>query len=848
MNKKVIFVFVVLMLLMVLPFLSADDSDAAPQIDKAYKSSNNNVVYIKSCGKLNKDNTTYKITKSVSASGTCFTIAANNVTLDGQGKTVKYAKSKKGYGIVNNKGYSNMVIQNTVFSDSKSKKGLAAIYTFNASGLKVLGNKIDNEGKSTIGIYIVGDTGKYVSIDTIIRGNDIETKDVGLWIELGSNIIIEDNEIVSSTGLYLFVNRTNMSYNQIEVDNLALIYAYNSIFESNRFESKSSLSEAALSIGGHNNSIKNNEIFSETNGIIASGDMKDNVFVGNQIVSDSSHSDLLLVSSENIDNTYLIDQPITSYSFSSKNQVLHIEKNSIAKIDFLKGINGTGKKLDRELLIRKNLVLINSTTNAGLNRSANVTLYDMDQFKFGEGVNIYKNGQTCNDCYNFTPLDADTIVFNVSGAGLYYIGNSTYQPSINLSDGEEDYVSLSSCRILDQPNKVYKLTKSLSSQGTCFRIEANGITLDGNGNTINYSLSETGNGIFVAGVNGVTIKNLILAEPGPRVAGFFGHAIYINNSINGTIINNTIETYKPYAHGIVLGELYSNNSIFGNYQIINNIIRIHGHYSQGIKSTGYHNNTLQFNDIYSDGRDEPVIFMRSNNNLIRNNSFKSNYWASHGVMTIYESIGNTFLFNEISLSTSPAFSYGAIAIGDSSNNSFILNVIESNTTEIYLYRTPGKNLKIGLMGNIFKSNLLSKNHPKIVQFNISIGESINNTQFIDYSFINYSFGVGRSIIHFEETRFGQIAFTQGINGSGNNLSAEIQISNNSALVNSTINPGLNRSANITFYHMSGWGFTDNAQIYKDSSVCPAGYCHNFTPLTADIVVFNVSGAGRYWVQ
>ena len=64
MNKKVIFVFVVLMLLMVLPFLSADDSDAAPQIDKAYKSSNNNVVYIKSCGKLNKDNTTYKITKS----------------------------------------------------------------------------------------------------------------------------------------------------------------------------------------------------------------------------------------------------------------------------------------------------------------------------------------------------------------------------------------------------------------------------------------------------------------------------------------------------------------------------------------------------------------------------------------------------------------------------------------------------------------------------------------------------------------------------------------------------------------------------------------------------------------
>ncbi len=64
-----------------------------------------------------------------------------------------------------------------------------------------------------------------------------------------------------------------------------------------------------------------------------------------------------------------------------------------------------------------------------------------------------------------------------------------------------------------------------------------------------------------------------------------------------------------------------------------------------------------------------------------------------------------------------------------------------------------------------------------------------------------------------------------------------------------------------FYHMSGWGFTDSAKIYRNGQIC--GSCYNFTPLTADTIVFNVSGgmsivsanssakraeAGRYWVQ
>ena len=66
------------------------------------------------------------------------------------------------------------------------------------------------------------------------------------------------------------------------------------------------------------------------------------------------------------------------------------------------------------ILIEDNMAYVNSSAFTGerINSSHNITLYgiatDMVIPK------IYKDGAECSDCYNFTSLNAGTVIFNVS--------------------------------------------------------------------------------------------------------------------------------------------------------------------------------------------------------------------------------------------------------------------------------------------------------------------------------------------------------------------------------------------------------------------------------------------------
>src|SRR6516225_5491746 len=47
-------------------------------------------------------------------------------------------------------------------------------------------------------------------------------------------------------------------------------------------------------------------------------------------------------------------------------------------------------------------------------------------------------------------------------------------------------IALNSCRILDKPGANYVLQNDVTSDGTCFSVQADGITLDLNGHTVTY--------------------------------------------------------------------------------------------------------------------------------------------------------------------------------------------------------------------------------------------------------------------------------------------------------------------------------------------------------------------------
>jgi len=120
---------------------------------------------------------------------------------------------------------------------------------------------------------------------------------------------------------------------------------------------------------------------------------------------------------------------------------------------------------------------------------------------------------------------------------------------------------------------------------------------------------------------------------------------------------------------------------------------------------------------------------------------------------------------------------------------------------------------------------------------------IDGTWIIGINFANYSFEGEGGTVNLKEPSFGEIKFLEAINGSGTNLSSDVNVENNSIFVNSSANPGLNRSANISLYGLSFTEpksqYSSDGTTYSDctSSTDPA--CSNLS-FSSNIFTFNVS--------
>lgn len=78
-------------------------------------------------------------------------------------------------------------------------------------------------------------------------------------------------------------------------------------------------------------------------------------------------------------------------------------------------------KKSAQVSILENYAYFNSSSASELNTSANITFYNIGDLGFVI-PGILKDGIFCSDCYNFTALNADTIIFNVSSWSNYSIG------------------------------------------------------------------------------------------------------------------------------------------------------------------------------------------------------------------------------------------------------------------------------------------------------------------------------------------------------------------------------------------------------------------------------------------
>jgi len=337
-----------------------------------------------------------------------------------------------------------------------------------------------------------------------------------------------------------------------------------------------------------------------------------------------------------------------------------------------------------------------------------------------------------------------------------------------ISDVYAETSSLSQCGTLDFPDRTYILSQDLISSAVCFKIVADGITLDGNGHTITSltTLSQVENiGVDVSGTTGVTVKNMKILDFRTGIAVTASDTSLLGNSItnaetgirisNSCVVTLTGNTVNSGTDGIVItsssGVTLTGNTANDNSDDGINISNSHGtvltgntagisegQSNRGISISGSNDNFLIENTV--SGNEAILLSGSSGNTLIRNTVesctnciagivisesngniiSKNNVDSTHlwGIK-LMNSNDNTITGNEISNHKNEIASNAvALQIINSDNNTFNYNTISNNDSPFEI--TESTNNKIYNNNFIFNSNE-GRIQSYVIEYGIIIG-------------------------------------------------------------------------------------------------------------------------------
>ncbi len=222
-----------------------------------------------------------------------------------------------------------------------------------------------------------------------------------------------------------------------------------------------------------------------------------------------------------------------------------------------------------------------------------------------------QNNNFNNFTYNFTYAGTHTVDVNVYNISDGTSNNLTW--NINV----QGYENISACGNLNTAFTTYNLIQNVSSDGSCFTIETNNITVDGKGYTLLYSNLTTGTyGISdIGGYDDITIRNFKIVQLNSSEDIDYSYAIYLDGGVSRfTIQNNSINTSCNYAYGI-----YTESATYGN--VSDNIINTTYANGNGIQMrTGSDNNVLINNVVQLSNKAYGIHFDSSTNNTMKNNT------------------------------------------------------------------------------------------------------------------------------------------------------------------------------------------------------------------------------------
>ncbi|MBS3136025.1 right-handed parallel beta-helix repeat-containing protein, partial [Candidatus Woesearchaeota archaeon] len=526
---------------------------------------------VSACGTLSTSNTQYDLTQNIaSANGPCINIAANNITFDGHGYRITYGGGGTGIGI-NVTNSANVTIRGANVYKNLSNTATASNYGIllsNARNSTISNVTVRTNGTSAnFGIYFSSSNQNIVTTSNITTGGD-QDSNYGIFItdsSFNNNVtlssIVSSGRVSNDWAVYIGTASNTISSNNITASGGGSTYGiYMSTASSSTITSNIITSnDVGIRADGNNagsflryNTIKSGGIglylYSRYNTFVSnvinnSGTAIylyedspavtiNNKFINTSIISvDGIALDLNTVICDgcNLSGNEFIDTPIRNYSITNPGGLLYFNDSRYGEIRFLKQINGSGSNLSHAIRINSNSIFVNASLRPGLNRSANVTVYNLP-ISSGN-VAILKDNTVCDSstsptCNILQPLNRSTARFNVTEWSEY---------SVDVTS-----ITVSSCQALNTNNMYYDLIEDISSVTGCIEVNASNITFDGHGHTITYGTGGKGQGINATNKVNITIKSAIIAKGSESDANNYG--ILLSEVENSTIINNTIRT------------------------------------------------------------------------------------------------------------------------------------------------------------------------------------------------------------------------------------------------------------------------------------------------------------------
>ena len=266
------------------------------------------------------DEGSYTIITNLSSDGTCITIGANNISVDGADYTIKYGTTLAGFG-VNNTGYNNITIINMTITQNSSNPHRDGINFSNVNNSNLNNLTITTVGPDASPIRLNNSRNNTISNNTISSSG---THTSGYETLESSNYNTISNNIFTCSGT--------------DRECVALWESSNNLIQNNTMNATGGRSiGVAVLQNSHNNTLSNNNIYaSVANAIgIYLANSNNNTVSGGSIISLYSNDYFLsnIFRNNTFNNTNFttrkinFDTVVTEFNYSNNSQLSWISTN-----------------------------------------------------------------------------------------------------------------------------------------------------------------------------------------------------------------------------------------------------------------------------------------------------------------------------------------------------------------------------------------------------------------------------------------------------------------------------------------------------------------------------------------